>query len=299
MSGGNSNKAASNTSALSVVHRHGPCSRRRAVSCGDPGPGPGQGQLHIHKKIAGPSTITPARASKSASLPAGISLGTGDYIVSPCTDCDEQQDPLFHPAQSSTYSAVPCGAPESEELDSQSCSSDNKCHSGLFGKADGLFGLGREKVSLASQAAAKYGAYGLLLLPAVVVERQGVPIPLRSSSGERAVNGDGGLVGDPQRSRSPAAQSRSPPTVFATAGTVMHSSTVITRLPAGFSDEDSDDISVVLYPGSCKLCSSRITLWPAMAPGGRLIARDQRYWKISSAVSTLTQKHKHLRLLSW
>jgi hypothetical protein len=47
----------------------------------------------------------------------------------PCADCYEQRDPVFDPTASSTYSAVPCGARECQELASSSssrnCSSDN------------------------------------------------------------------------------------------------------------------------------------------------------------------------------
>jgi hypothetical protein len=111
----------------------------------------------------------------------------------PCRDCYQQQDPLFGPAHSST-SPVPCGARECEELTpcARGCSSDNKCRyeygyadgnltrdtltlgatdnklpgfvfgcgdddNGTFGETDGLFGLDRGEVSLASQAAARYG----------------------------------------------------------------------------------------------------------------------------------------------
>jgi hypothetical protein len=222
------------------VHRHGPCSPLK--SRGDAPPhiellDHDQGRVHsIHRKIAAASAsiLDQARAvTKGVSLPAqrGISLGTGNYVVSvglgtparemtvvfdtgsdlswvqctPCSDCYEQKDPLFDPARSSTYSAVPCAARECQGLDSRSCSPDKRCRyevvygdqsqtdgnlardtltlgtpsdtllgfvfgcgdkdTGLFGKADGLVGLGREKVSLSSQAAAKYGAQFSYCLP--------------------------------------------------------------------------------------------------------------------------------------
>jgi hypothetical protein len=84
----------------------------------------------------------------------GKSLGTNNYVTSlrlgtpatdlvveldtgsdqswvqckPCADCYEQHDPVFDPAKSSTYSAIPCGARECQELGSSSriCSSDRK-----------------------------------------------------------------------------------------------------------------------------------------------------------------------------
>jgi hypothetical protein len=45
----------------------------------------------------------------------------------PCSDCYEQRDPLFDPARSSTYSVVPCSAPESQGLGSRSCLPEKKC----------------------------------------------------------------------------------------------------------------------------------------------------------------------------
>lgn len=300
-------KAASNSSALNVVHRHGPCSPLQAR-----GSAPSHAEIldrdqarvdSIHRKIATASVIDPARASKGVSLPAqrGISLGTGNYIVSlglgtpakdfsvvfdtgsdlswvqckPCTGCYEQQDPLFDPAQSSTYSAVPCGAQECQELDSQSCSSD-KCRyevvygdqsqtdgnlvrdtltltpsdklpgfvfgcgdedSGLFGKADGLFGLGREKVSLSSQAAAKYGAGFSYCLPsssrAAGYLSLGRAAPANSQFTAMVTRHDTpsfyylNLVGINVAGRA----IKISPVVFSTAGTVIDSGTVITRLP--------------------------------------------------------------------
>uniref|UniRef100_A0A0E0QSW1 Peptidase A1 domain-containing protein n=1 Tax=Oryza rufipogon TaxID=4529 RepID=A0A0E0QSW1_ORYRU len=161
-------KAASNSSALGVVHRHGPCSPVQARRRGGGGAVTHAEILErdqarvdsIHRKVAGaggaPSVVDPARASEQGvSLPAqrGISLGTGNYVVSvglgtpakqyavifdtgsdlswvqckPCADCYEQQDPLFDPSLSSTYAAVACGAPECQELDASGCSSDSRC----------------------------------------------------------------------------------------------------------------------------------------------------------------------------
>ncbi|KAG8049838.1 hypothetical protein GUJ93_ZPchr0009g116 [Zizania palustris] len=300
-------QASSNSLALRVVHRHGPCSPLQSR-----GGAPSHAEImdrdqarvnSIHRKVAA-SVIEPARASKGVSLPArrGISVGTGNYIVSvglgtpvknfsvvfdtgsdlswvqckPCRDCYKQQDPLFDPAQSSTYSAVPCGAQECMELDSQSCSSDDKCRyevvygdqsqtdgdlvrdtltltpsaelpgfvfgcsdeiSGQFGQADGLFGLGRKKVSLSSQGAPKYGPSFSYCLPssssaAGYLSLGGAP-PANAQFTEMVTKSDTpsfyyiNLVGIKVAGR----LIKVPKTVFATAGTVIDSGTVITRLP--------------------------------------------------------------------
>ncbi|KAJ1290146.1 hypothetical protein BS78_02G220800 [Paspalum vaginatum] len=306
-------RAASNSSALSVVHRHGPCSPLLAR-----GGSPSHAEIldrdqdrvdSIHRRIAGaPTTINPARASKQGvSLPAhrGVPLGTGNYIVSvglgtpkkdflvvfdtgsdlswvqckPCRDCYEQQDPLFDPAQSTTYSAVPCGAQECQRLDSKSCSSAGTCRyevvygdqsqtdgnlardtltlgaapsdtlkgfvfgcgdddAGLFGRADGLFGLGRDKVSLASQAAARYGAGFSYCLPssshASGYLSLGAAAPPNARFTEMVTRRDTpsfyylNLAGIKVAGRT----IRAPAAVFRAPGTVIDSGTVITRLPA-------------------------------------------------------------------
>lgn len=308
--------ASSNSSVLTVVHRHGPCSpllaRGRAPSSHAEILDRDQDRVNsIHRRKrrhsgSGSSTVDPSRASnKGVSLPArrGLSLGTGNYIVSvglgtpardfsvvfdtgsdlswvqcaPCRDCYEQQDPLFDPAQSSTYSVLPCGAQECRHLDVQGCSEDNRCRykvvygdqsqtdgvlardtltlgrsdtipgfvfgcgdddSGLFGRADGLFGLGRAGVSLASQAAVKYGAgfsyclpstsssaTGYLSLgPAAPANARFTPMLTRTDTPSFYYLD---LVGVKVAGRAIPV----PSTVFRTAGTVIDSGTVITRLP--------------------------------------------------------------------
>jgi hypothetical protein len=310
-------KAASNSSALGVVHRHGPCSPVQARPRGGGGAVTHAEILErdqarvdsIHRKVAGaggaPSVVDPARASEQGvSLPAqrGISLGTGNYVVSvglgtpakqyavifdtgsdlswvqckPCADCYEQQDPLFDPSLSSTYAAVACGAPECQELDASGCSSDSRCryevqygdqsqtdgnlvrdtltlsasdtlpgfvfgcgdqNAGLFGQVDGLFGLGREKVSLPSQGAPSYGPGFTYCLPSSSSGRGylslgGAP----PANAQFTALADGAtpsfyyidLVGIKVGGRA----IRIPATAFAAAGgTVIDSGTVITRLP--------------------------------------------------------------------
>jgi hypothetical protein len=195
----------------------------------------------------------------------------------PCSDCYEQKDPLFDPARSKTYSAVPCAVPECQGLDSHSCSRDKKCRyevvygdqsqtdgelardtltlgtpsntlqgfvfgcgdkdTGLFGKTDGLVGLGREKVSLSSQAAAKFGAGFSYCLPSS-------PSGVGYLSLGRSAPGNAQFTTMATRRDTPSfyyvnlvavkvggRTVRISPVVFASAGTVIDSGTVITRLP--------------------------------------------------------------------
>ncbi|XP_078163167.1 aspartyl protease family protein At5g10770-like [Carex rostrata] len=121
----------------------------------------------------------------------------------PCKTCYNQTDPLFDPNLSSTFSSVPCSSMDCTQLDGSSCSSgqcqyevtygDNSqtdglfardtltlppantlpnfmfgcgtSNAGIFGKIDGLIGLGRDRVSLISQASSKYGAMFSYCLP--------------------------------------------------------------------------------------------------------------------------------------
>ncbi|RLN35423.1 protein ASPARTIC PROTEASE IN GUARD CELL 2-like [Panicum miliaceum] len=229
-------EAPPNPTALSVVHRHGPCSPRR--SRGDPPPSHAEilGRdrervAAIHRKVGRAAASQGANATLQAHW--GKPLGTSNYFISvglgtpardlcvefdtgsdqswvqckPCGDCYEQRDPLFDPEGSSTYAAVSCGAQECREFGSRNCSSssdDEKCRyevsysdqsrtvgnlardtlaltptaavpgfvfgcghkdAGVFGEVDGLVGLGRGKASLASQAAAQYGAGFSYCLP--------------------------------------------------------------------------------------------------------------------------------------
>ncbi|PAN13030.1 hypothetical protein PAHAL_2G308800 [Panicum hallii] len=302
-------KAAPDTSAVRVVHRHGPCSPLQAR-----GHAPSHEEIlerdqdrvdSIRRRIAGAPAISDvARAPEGVSLPAylGTSAGTTNYIMTvglgtparnlsveidtgsdlswvqcePCARCYGQQDPLFDPARSSTYSAVPCGAPECRELDPQSCAADRECRyeviyddyshadgtvsrdaltlaasrtlpsfvfgcghddAGLFGKVDGLFGLGRGKMSLPSQAATKYGAGFSYCLPSSPSAEGYLAFgvgaaPANTQFTEMARGPETwsyylNLVGVKVAGR----EIGIPPAVFATGGTIIDSGTVITRLP--------------------------------------------------------------------
>ncbi|KAL6658233.1 hypothetical protein ACP70R_003819 [Stipagrostis hirtigluma subsp. patula] len=145
---------------------------------------------------------TPARLF-SVELDTGSDLSW--VQCKPCRGCYKQRDPLFDPARSSTFSAVRCGAPACQELaHKKNCSTDGEfpykffyAHgsqiegnlvrdtltlapsqtlsgfvfgcghddTGSVGVVDGLIGLSPDKVSLASQAATKYGARFSYCLP--------------------------------------------------------------------------------------------------------------------------------------
>lgn len=154
--------AAPRSSALAVVHRHGPCSPLQSR-----GGAPSHTDIlrrdqdrvdAIRRKVAVVTAAASSCKSKGVSLQAdwGKSVGTANYVTSlrlgtpatdlvveldtgsvrswvqckPCADCYEQHDPVFDPTRSSTYSAVPCGARECQEFGSSShnCSSETtKC----------------------------------------------------------------------------------------------------------------------------------------------------------------------------
>ncbi|XP_010928895.2 aspartyl protease family protein At5g10770-like [Elaeis guineensis] len=194
----------------------------------------------------------------------------------PCPSCYQQREPVFDPSHSSTYANISCSSSYCSELDLSSCTSstcvygvqygDNSyttgflaqdtltltssqvlsnfrfgCgenNDGLFGEAAGLLGLGREKVSIVSQAFPKFGGVFAYCLPST-----------SSSTGYLTFGGGSTFsnvkftpmltgrntpshyyldlvaiyVGGQRLSISP--------TVFSDAGTIIDSGTVISRLP--------------------------------------------------------------------
>ncbi|OMO71026.1 Peptidase A1 [Corchorus olitorius] len=46
----------------------------------------------------------------------------------PCTQCFQQDAPLFDPSESSTYKVLSCSTSQCESFEGTSCSSDNSCH---------------------------------------------------------------------------------------------------------------------------------------------------------------------------
>lgn len=245
-------------------------------------------------------------------LPAqtGSSLGTGNYIVhvafgtpkklmslifdtgsdltwiqcEPCVRfCHDQEDPIFSPSDSSSYSNVTCNTTECSQVKSSTgvspiCGPSANCiygtqygdqsysigyfakekltvsptdvfnnfhfgcgqnNRGLYGRAAGLLGLGRDNLSFVSQTFSKYNGRFSYCLP--------------STS-----NSSGYLSFGAQKNKNPGVKFTQmikdlrgpsfyfldmiaisvagdkvaiPPSVFASAGTLIDSGTVITRLP--------------------------------------------------------------------
>ncbi|KAL8115081.1 hypothetical protein AgCh_021780 [Apium graveolens] len=126
-------------------------------------------------------------------------LDTGSDVVwlqcKPCLKCYSQSDPVFDPAESSSFVGIACGSPLCRKLDSPGCSRMKRClyqvqygdgsftvgrfatetlsfrkskvsniavgcgqdNEGLFVGAAGLLGLGRGELSFPSQAGPKFG----------------------------------------------------------------------------------------------------------------------------------------------
>ncbi|KAK4422382.1 Aspartyl protease family protein [Sesamum alatum] len=247
---------------------------------------------------------------KKANLPvqSGRSLGSGNYIVTvglgtptktlslifdtgsdltwtqcqPCArSCYQQQDPIFNPSASASYSNISCNSPQCSQLSAATgnnpgCSSTTcvygiqygdqsfsvgffskdkltitatevfpnflfgcgQNNQGLFGNTAGLLGLGRNSLSIISQTAQKYGKYFSYCLPSTssstghltLGKTTGVPrnvkfTPFANSQGTSFYFIDilSISVGGRQL---PISQS-----VFTTAGSIIDSGTVITRLP--------------------------------------------------------------------
>ncbi|KAL4554154.1 hypothetical protein LXL04_039728 [Taraxacum kok-saghyz] len=301
--------------SLEVVHKHGPCSKlskdmvkpltAEEIFSRD------QSRVDSIKSRLTPITTTGKKDAKSskASIPAksGSTIGSGNYIVTvglgtpkkdlslifdtgsdltwtqcqPCArSCYSQQEPIFAPSASTTYTNISCTSTECSDLTSAtgntpSCSSSTcvygiqygdqsfsvgffgkekltltskdviddfffgcgQNNQGLFGGAAGLLGLGRDKLSIVSQAAKKYGKVFSYCLPS-----------RSSNTGYLNFGGGGGATGVKYTPLSTSQGSSFygldleyiyvggkklsiSPTVFTTSGMIIDSGTVITRLP--------------------------------------------------------------------
>ncbi|CAL4925496.1 unnamed protein product [Urochloa decumbens] len=187
---------------------------------------------HVRRPKLQPEPASLSSSAAPANVPAssGDAVGTGNYVVTigigtpeerltvvfdtgsdttwvqcqPCVEsCYMQEEPLFSPANSSTYANVSCSSPYCSDLDRRGCSGGHCLYAvrygdgsttvgfyaqdtltlasdavkefrfgcgednrGLFGRAAGLMGLGRGKTSLTSQARDKYGGVFSYCLPA-------------------------------------------------------------------------------------------------------------------------------------
>ncbi|KAL6868263.1 hypothetical protein ACP4OV_015108 [Aristida adscensionis] len=306
-------KATPNSSALSVVHRHGPCSPPHSRGGGAPPPSHAEILRRGRRRVESIRHRIDAAASAATggvSLPArwGRPLGDNNYIITvglgtparefsveldtgsdlswvqctPCRRCYKQRDPLFDPARSSTFSTVPCAAPACQGFSAHNCSSTGggKCgymfpyadgsvamgslvcdtltlspsetlpgfvfgcgraDTGSFGETDGLFGLARDSVSLASQAAGRYGARFSYCLPSTpsavgyLYLGAGAAPPANTQFTAMVSRSDMGmpslyyvnLVGLTVA----GVELNIPPAVFTRAGTIIDSGTVVTFLP--------------------------------------------------------------------
>lgn len=228
------------SAVLRLTHKHGPCAPSRASSLqvtpsvADTLRADQRRAEYILRRVSGPQ-LWDSKAAAAATVPAnwGFDIGTLNYVVTvslgtpgvaqtlevdtgsdlswvqckPCAApaCYNQKDPLFDPAQSTSYAAVPCGASVCEGLGiySSSCSAGQcgyvvsygdgsnttgvyssdtltlspsdvvrgfffgcgRAQSGLLNSVDGLLGLGREETSLVEQTAGTYGGVFSYCLP--------------------------------------------------------------------------------------------------------------------------------------
>ncbi|KAJ3679051.1 hypothetical protein LUZ60_017062 [Juncus effusus] len=223
---------------LRLTHRYGPCSPLEPLE-----KKPSHEQIlsqdqsrvdSIHQHITAVARqvkISELFSTSKIVVQSGDSFDVGNYVVSigigtpvknfhviidtgsdvtwiqcePCIIyCYPQQDPLFEPSKSSTYSNISCTSSYCTDLDVYNCS-DSTCvysvgygdqsytvgfygedtltltssdiipnfrfgcgekDNGTFGKVAGLLGLGREKSSFVSQTSDKYGEVFAYCLPA-------------------------------------------------------------------------------------------------------------------------------------
>ncbi|MCL7034151.1 hypothetical protein MKW94_008188 [Papaver nudicaule] len=271
--------------------------------------------LPASKKDSSRSKRKSKKDSKVSSIPAksGIPLGIGNYYVTvgfgtpkkdlslifdtgsdftwiqcnPCVvSCHEQEQPIFDPSQSKTYSNISCNSTECTQLRSATsvtpkCSStSNTCiygiqygdqsysvgyfgsetitltsrdvvrnfrfgcgqnNRGLFGKTAGLLGLGRNRLSLISQTAKRYGQVFSYCLPSSTSSTGYLKLgndkkdkmsstkftPLLTNTKDSSF-----YFLDLTSITVGGTKLAIPPSVFVSSGTIIDSGTVISRLPS-------------------------------------------------------------------
>ncbi|XP_073023818.1 aspartyl protease family protein At5g10770-like [Primulina eburnea] len=306
-------------STIKVFHRHGPCFRQGQDKNATAMPSLSELFSHdqlrvdsIHARLAPKSNANKVDESK-VNLPvkSGRTLSSGNYVVTiglgtpartlslifdtgsdltwtqcqPCIrSCYKQQDPIFNPSTSSSYSNISCNSAQCSQLVSATgnnpgCLSGSTClyliqygdssftigyfskdeltlsatdvipnflfgcgqnNEGLFGLTAGIIGLGRDPLSLVSQTAQQYGKYFSYCLPS-----------LSSSTGYLSLGKSTASLKNVNFTPFVSSQGTSfyfidiiaitiggqrlaiNQSVFKTAGTIIDSGTVITRLPPG------------------------------------------------------------------
>ncbi|RLM81034.1 protein ASPARTIC PROTEASE IN GUARD CELL 2-like [Panicum miliaceum] len=228
------------SAVLRLTHRHGPCAPARASSLAAPSVADTlradqRRAEYILRRVSGAGAQQLVGSKAAATVPAswGYDIGTLNYVVTaslgtpgvaqtlevdtgsdlswvqckPCaaSSCYSQKDPLFDPARSSSYAAVPCGGSACAGLGlyASGCSAaqcgyvvsygDGSNTTGVYGSdtltltatgavqgflfgcghaqsglltgIDGLLGLGRLPVSLVGQTAGAYGGAFSYCLP--------------------------------------------------------------------------------------------------------------------------------------
>ncbi|KAF5190204.1 Aspartyl protease family protein [Thalictrum thalictroides] len=266
----------------------------------------------LHFKLTKRSANTQEQSAKATVLPVqiGASLGTANYIVrvgfgtpakymslifdtgsdltwiqcKPCSKfCYDQQDAIFNPSESTSYSTINCTTRicfESQYATgiSPSCGDSASCvygiqygdqsfslgylvnetlsitstdvvnkftfgcgqnNQGLFGKAAGLLGLGRHRLSIVSQTLKKYGGRFSYCLPSTSSSngrltfgaQKRLPSSVKFTPMVKDSRGPSyyflNLVGISVGGKKLAISA----SVFASSGTIIDSGTVISRLP--------------------------------------------------------------------
>ncbi|XP_075506087.1 aspartyl protease family protein At5g10770-like [Primulina tabacum] len=305
-------------STIKVFHRHGPCFPQGPDKIVTATPSlnevfsQDQSRVDsIHARLTPKSNISKVEENE-ANLPvkSGQTLNSGNYVVTvglgtpartlslifdtgsdltwtqcqPCIrSCYKQQDPIFNPSASRSYSNISCNSAQCSQLSSATgnnpgCLSGSTClylirygdqsftigyfskdkltisatnvipnflfgcgqnNRGLFGSTAGIIGLGRDPLSLVSQTAKQYGKYfsyclpsrssstGYLSLGKSLASKiiKFTPFVRSQSTTFYFIDIVAITIGGRQL---PISQS-----VFKTAGTIIDSGTVITRLPPG------------------------------------------------------------------
>ncbi|KZV23952.1 protein ASPARTIC PROTEASE IN GUARD cell 1-like [Dorcoceras hygrometricum] len=302
-------------SIVKVFHRHGPCFRDKTVTLA---PSLTEVIAHdqsrvdsIHARLTRKLNTNKLKQHE-ANVPvkSGRTLNSGNYVVTvglgtpartltlvldtgsdltwtqcqPCIrSCYKQQEPIFNPSASSSYSNISCNSAQCSQLASATgnkpgCLSDSTClyliqygdqsftigylskdkltisadlvvpnflfgcgqdNQGLFGSTAGLIGLGRDALSLVSQTAPQFGKYFSYCLPSVSSSTGYLSLGKSAASNNVHFTPFAGSQGtsfyfiDIIAITVGGRQLSINQSVFKTAGTIIDSGTVITRLPPG------------------------------------------------------------------